>query len=47
MRAVDTALEELLTREREILNGLSRDEKTQLAQLLSLLAADLDEGKNN
>ncbi|MCX6437917.1 MAG: MarR family transcriptional regulator [Actinobacteria bacterium] len=47
MRAVDTALEELLTHEREILNILSREEKTQLAQLLSLLAADLDEGKNN
>ena len=47
MRAVDNALEELLAHERDILSGLTREEKTQLAQLLSLLAADLDEGKTS
>lgn len=43
MRAVDKALEGLLEHERNLLKGLSRDERTALADLLSALAAHLEE----
>lgn len=40
MRAVDKALEDLLGQERELLSGLNRDEKNQLAELLAKLAQE-------
>jgi DNA-binding MarR family transcriptional regulator len=43
MRAVDEALEGLLEQERELLKGLTREEKVALADLLSALAAHLEE----
>jgi len=43
MRAVDKALEGLLEHERELLNGLTREERNALAELLSTLAAHLEE----
>jgi DNA-binding MarR family transcriptional regulator len=43
MRAVDKALEGLLEHERELLTGLTRDERNALAELLSTLAAHLEE----
>jgi DNA-binding MarR family transcriptional regulator len=43
MRAVDKALEGLLEQERELLKGLTRDQKVALADLLSALAAHLEE----
>ena len=43
MRAVDKALEGLLEHERDLLKGLSRDERLALADLLSVLAAHLEE----
>jgi len=43
MRAVDSALEELLIHEREFLSGLTKDQRNELAQLLSLLASSLEE----
>jgi DNA-binding MarR family transcriptional regulator len=44
MRAVDKALEGLLEHERNLLKALSRDERLALADLLSVLAAHLEEG---
>jgi DNA-binding MarR family transcriptional regulator len=43
MRAVDKALEGLLEQERELLKGLTREQKVALADLLSALAAHLEE----
>jgi DNA-binding MarR family transcriptional regulator len=43
MRAVDMALEGLLDYERKLLTGLTREERTALAELLSTLAAHLEE----
>ena len=43
MRAVDKALEGLLDHERKLLTGLTREERTALAELLSTLAAHLEE----
>jgi len=43
MRAVDMALEGLLDYERKLLTGLTREERTALAELLSTLAARLEE----
>jgi DNA-binding MarR family transcriptional regulator len=43
MRAVDKALEGLLEHERELLNGITREERNTLAELLSKLAAQLEE----
>ena len=43
MRAVDKALEGLLAQERELLKGLTREQKVALADLLSALAAHLEE----
>ncbi len=43
MRAVDAAMEDLLTREREFLKSLSKAERAQLAAVLSELAAPFDE----
>jgi DNA-binding MarR family transcriptional regulator len=43
MRAVDRALEGLLEHERELLTGLTREERNALAELLSTLAAHLEE----
>jgi hypothetical protein len=42
MRAVDKALEGLLKHERELLTGLTREERNALAELLSTLAAHLE-----
>ena len=42
MRAVDKALEGLLKHERELLTGLTREERNDLAELLSTLAAHLE-----
>lgn len=48
IRAVDAALSELLERERELLAGLSKEERTHLAQLLSVLASTVeDSGKES
>ncbi len=43
IRAVDSALTELLERERELLSGLNKNERSELAQLLSILASTLEE----
>ena len=43
MRAVDKALEGLLEQERELLKGLTREQRIALADLLSSLAAHLEE----
>lgn len=43
MRAVDKALEGLLEHERKLLKGLTREQKVALADLLSVLAAHLEE----
>ena len=43
VRAVDTAMEELLGRERNFLAPLSSDEKKELARLLSLIAAQFED----
>ena len=43
MRAVDKALEGLLEQERELLNGLTADERKSLADLLSSLAVRLEQ----
>ena len=43
MRAVDAAMEDLLQRESEFLISLSKTELTQLASMLSKLAAPFDE----
>ena len=43
MRAVDKALEGLLEQERELLRGLTADERKSLADLLSSLAARLEQ----
>jgi hypothetical protein len=43
MRAVDKALEGLLEQERELLKGLTREQRTALADLLSALAAHLED----
>jgi len=43
MRAVDKALDGLLDHERDLLKGLTREERSSLAELLSLLAAHLEE----
>ncbi|MEJ6607912.1 MAG: MarR family transcriptional regulator [Candidatus Planktophila sp.] len=43
MRAVDKAFEGLLEQERELLKGLSADQRKALADLLSSLAARLEE----
>jgi DNA-binding MarR family transcriptional regulator len=43
MRAVDKALEGLLEHERELLKGLTREQRVALADLLSVLAAHLEE----
>jgi DNA-binding MarR family transcriptional regulator len=42
MRAVDTAMEDLLTREREILQSLSKSELAQVAKALSEIVSPLD-----
>lgn len=42
MRVVDTAMEDLLHREREFLISLSNSERAQLASMLSQLAAPFD-----
>jgi DNA-binding MarR family transcriptional regulator len=43
MRAVDKALDGLLDHERDLLKGLTREERASLAELLSLLASHLEE----
>ena len=43
MKAVDTAMEDLLTREREILQSLSKSELAQVARALSEIVSPLDE----
>jgi DNA-binding MarR family transcriptional regulator len=48
IQAVDEALSELLERERELLAALSKDERSHLAQLLSVLASTVeDSGKES
>jgi DNA-binding MarR family transcriptional regulator len=42
MKAVDKALDDLLERERVLLAGLTKDERTQLADLLSEIASKLE-----
>jgi DNA-binding MarR family transcriptional regulator len=42
MRAVDSAMEDLLTREREILHSLSKAELAQVAKALSEIVSPLD-----
>jgi len=42
MRAVDSAMEDLLTREREILHSLSKNEIAQVAKALSEIVSPLD-----
>lgn len=42
MRAVDAAMEDLLTREREILHSLSKSELAQIAKALSEIVEPLD-----
>lgn len=44
MRAVDTAMEELLKRESEILQNMTKTEQTRLAASLSEIEAPFDEG---
>ena len=44
IRAVDTALAELLEREHQLLSGLTKDQKSELANLLSQLASNFDDG---
>lgn len=43
MKAVDNAMEDLLTREREILQALSNSELAQVAKALSEIVSPLDE----
>ena len=43
MRAVDKALDGLLEHERDLLKGLTREQRLALADLLSVLAAHLEE----
>ncbi len=43
VRAVDTALEELLAHERTLLAGINKGQQSELAELLSLLEATLEE----
>jgi DNA-binding MarR family transcriptional regulator len=43
MRAVDKALDGLLEHERDLLKGLTREQRVALADLLSVLAAHLEE----
>jgi hypothetical protein len=43
MRAVDKALEGLLEQESKLLKGLTREQRLALADLLSVLAAHLEE----
>jgi DNA-binding MarR family transcriptional regulator len=43
MRAVDKALDGLLEHERDLLKGLTREQRLALADLLSALAAHLEE----
>ena len=43
MKAVDSAMEDLLTREREILQALSNSELAQVAKALSEIVSPLDE----
>ncbi len=43
VRAVDTALEELLAHERTLLTGINKGQQSELAELLSLLEATLEE----
>jgi DNA-binding MarR family transcriptional regulator len=44
INAVDTALAELLEREHRLLSGLNKDQKSELAQLLSQLASKFEDG---
>ncbi len=43
VRAVDTALEELLAHERTLLTGINKGQQNELAELLSLLESTLEE----
>ncbi len=43
VRAVDTALEELLAHERTLLTGINKGQQSELAELLSLLESTLEE----
>jgi DNA-binding MarR family transcriptional regulator len=42
MRAVDAAMEDLLSREQDFLSSLNKDEKLELAKLLSKLVTEFD-----
>jgi len=43
IRAVDKALDGLLEHERDLLKGLTREQRVDLSELLSVLAAHLEE----